>query len=101
MKIKYESDEENAFDIEESNFIQKLKRGQCKDKGNLPFKYLNFGGVRYFSTKCPYKGKYDNEDHEQKEKGDRNKKISKIFRRTKRRSYIYKENDNSSKDSEN
>jgi len=78
-----------------------LKRGQGKYKGKLQFKCFNYGGVEHFVVKCPYKGKDDDEYHEHKEKGE-NQKRSKKFRRTKRINYyIFKENNCSSKDSEN
>lgn len=49
--------------MEESNFVQKLKRGQRKYKGNLPFKYFNCDGVDHFAVKYTYKENNDNVDN--------------------------------------
>lgn len=46
--------------MEESNFVQKLKREQGKYKRKIPFKYLIYGGVDHFVEKWPYKERNDN-----------------------------------------
>lgn len=42
-KSKVDSNEYEASDMEESNFIQKLKRGQGKYKCKFSFKGFNYG----------------------------------------------------------
>lgn len=49
------SKEDEKLDMEQSNFFQKLKRGQGKHKYKLPFKCFNYGGVGHYAIKFPYK----------------------------------------------
>ena len=40
------------LDDDEANFVRKLKRGQGKYKGKLPFKCFKCGRVGHFVSKC-------------------------------------------------
>ena len=54
-------------DEEEANFVRKLKRGQGKYKGKLPFKCFKCGRIGYFASKCTYEENQDNEREEELE----------------------------------
>ena len=41
-------------DKEEANFMRRLKRIQCKYKGQLPFKCFKCGRIRHFDSKCTH-----------------------------------------------
>jgi hypothetical protein len=71
QKKKPQSIHHEESDVEEANFIKKIKKGSGKYKGKLSFKCFNCGKVVHFASKCPYP-KEDPEDEE-----DKNKKYKK------------------------
>ncbi|XP_057866071.2 uncharacterized protein LOC131073611 [Cryptomeria japonica] len=52
-------EEDDSNDVE-ANFVRKLKQGSGKYRGKLPFKFFDYGKIRYFVANCPYKKKEDN-----------------------------------------
>lgn len=89
-KARVESEEEDTLDLEESNFIWKLKIRQGKYKGKLPFKCFSCGGVDHFTAKCSYIESNDNDDNASMQNSDWYKKRAKKFKkdRHKKNSFI-------------
>jgi len=48
---KWSGDE---LDVEEENFVRKLKRETGRYKGKLPFKCFNHGKIGHYAKKCPF-----------------------------------------------
>jgi hypothetical protein len=93
------SDESNE-DEEMENFVRKLKRGTDKYKDMLPLKKFNCGGIGHFSSKCPHKNKYSDEEESPKkgkkyQKGDKRRNKKKFLNKS-----FYSKEDNSSLDGE-
>ena len=42
--------------------MRKLKRSSRNHKGNLPFKFFDYGRIGHFSSKCPFKNKNKNKE---------------------------------------
>lgn len=85
--------------LEESNFVHKLKKGQRKYRGKLPFKCFSRGGIGYFTSKCPYKE--NNGNNEGKHENDIFKNKSGNFKKDKykKKSFISYDKDEISTDS--
>jgi hypothetical protein len=103
QKKKIQSYHHEESDVEEANFIRKLKKGSRKYKGKLPFKCFNYGKVGHFASKCPYP-KEDPEDEENKTKQYKKKEktnYKKKFYKGKNNFYSKEENNSSSESSDN
>jgi hypothetical protein len=90
---------DSESDVEEANFVRKLKRGSGKYKGKLPFKCFNCGEVGHFVDKCPYaksRNRNEKEDSSFKNyKKDKTEKRRKFYRQKKN---LYTNEDNNSSD---
>jgi hypothetical protein len=87
-------------DEEMANFVRKLKKGTDKYKGMLPLKCFNCGGIGHFSSKCPHKNKYSDEEEASKrenkyQKGNKRRNKRKFFKKS-----FYSKEDSSSSDEE-
>lgn len=76
------SDELNA---KEAPFLRKLKKGFSKYKGNLSFKYFDYGKVGHFAAKCPYMENESRDDKEKRiiKKGSKHEQYKKSYKQGK------------------
>jgi hypothetical protein len=87
-------------DEEMANFVRKLKKGTNKYKGMIPLKCFNCGGIGHFSSKCPHKNKYSDEEEASKrenkyQKGNKRRNKRKLFKKS-----FYSKEDSSSSEKE-
>ncbi|KAJ8628453.1 hypothetical protein MRB53_021760 [Persea americana] len=95
--IKSMEDNSNDEEDEETaNLVRKLKKGQGKYKGKLPFKCFTCGGVGHFAAKCPHRGMDNDEDEAPKKK--KNFKWNVHDKKGKHRSFVSKKIETSSDD---
>jgi hypothetical protein len=52
-------------DVEEANFVRKIKKGSGKYKCKFPFKCFNYGKVGHFVVKCPYEKNKSSDNEEE------------------------------------
>ena len=88
--FKADKNEDSEPDEIEAKFVKRLKKGSGKYKGNLPFKFFNYGRIGHFANKCPHKKHDQNYEGEEKHKS----------RRFDKKKSLCVNNDDSSKDTD-
>lgn len=77
-ELRVEGTLEEDLNVEETDFIEKLKMGTTKHKVKLPFKCFKCGRIGHYAKRCPFKenksfhkkNNYSKEDNKSSKKSD-------------------------------